>query len=331
MTARTPLARLLGRGRPDSVAALFHGADDSGIAAEVARLRDAMGAEADTVTVTDGQLRDDRGALAGAAGSRSLFGGETLVVHPMEEPNRSAAALEALLGLAGEPNPVVVTAATLTPRNKLLALAKGDARIHVQEFRAPDAAGMARLVRERAAALGLAFDGAALDRLLAEVGTDRRLAAMEIEKLALLLGADGDAPATATLEDVESIVAGSAAAPEAFPVADWLLTGETRALADWLGEASATDLGNAVRALTRRAGQMVTVAGRSGDAGALRRAGAFGAAEGVLRRLDRRLPPQRMAELAGALGELEALTRTSRPDADTALRQRMLALVQRLR
>ena len=330
MSARTPLARLLGRGRPDATVALLHGADESGIAQEVARLRAAMSADADTVTITDGQLRDDRGALAGAAGSRSLFGGETLVVHPVEEANRSTAAIEALLALDGEPNPVVLTAGSLTPKNKLLALAKGEARVHVQEFAAPDAAAMGRLVRESAAAKGVSLEEAALERLLAEVGTDRRLAAMEVEKIALLLDAAPDRPATATLEQVDALVSDSAAAPEAFPIADWLLTGQVDALSDWLGEASSTDLGNATRALTRRAAQMVAVAGRANDTGALRRAGAFGGAERVLKHLDRRLSPERLAALAGALGEMEALTRTSRPDAELELRQRMLAVADRL-
>ena len=330
MSARSTLARLLGQGRPDSVAALFHGGDEGGIAAEVTRLKALLGEGCDVVTVTDGQLRDDRGALAGAAGSRSLFGGETLVLHPMEEPSRTATALEALLTLAGEPNPVIVTAGTLTPKNKALAVAKSDPRVHVREFRPLGASDMERLIRDAAGAQGLSLDAPALDRLLAEVGVDRRLATMEVDKLALLLDAAPDRPTIATLDDVDAIVSGSAAAPDAFPVADWLLTGQRKALSDWLGEASSTDLGNVVRALTRRAQQMVAIAGRSSDSGAMRRAGAFGAAETVLRRLDRRLPAPRLARLAGALGELEALTRTSRADADTALRQRMLGLADRL-
>ncbi len=328
--SRTPLARLLGRGRPDSLAALFHGPDEGGVAHEVTRLRAAMSADADVVTVSDGELRDDRGALAGAAGSRSLFGGETLVVHPVEDPTRSAAALAALLTLEGEPNPVVVTAGVLTPKSKLLALAKEDGRVHAQEFRSPDPAAMARLAASEAAALGLTLDAHAIDRLLADVGTDRRLLAMELEKLALFLDAAPDRPAPATVADVGAVVAGGVADTDAYQAADWLLTGDARALSDWLRDASATEVGGVASALARRGAQMVAVAGRSGDTGALRRAGAFGGAPAVLARLDRRLSPPQLAQLAGALGELEALTRTSRADAGTELRQRMVRLAERL-
>lgn len=330
MTARTLLATLLGRGRPDSVAALFHGADDGGIAAELTRLKAALPADSDVVTVSDAELRDDRGALAGAAGSRSLFGGQTLVVHPMEEPSRSTAALSQLLGLGGEPNPVIVTAGSLTLKNTLLALARSDSRVHVQEFRAPDAADMGRLVSEAAAALGVRLEGGALDRLAVEVGTDRRLMASEVEKLALLLDASPDTPVDASAEDVASIVAGGVDETDAFQAADWLLTGQPRTLADWLAQASETDVGGVTRALTRRAAQLVGMAGRSGDGAALRQVGAFGAAPAVLSRLDRRFAPPQLARLAATLGELEALTRTSRADAGTELRQRMVTLAERL-
>lgn len=325
MSARSPLARLLPRARPDAILAVLYGEDGSAIAEQVSAARTALGPDADVVTVTDGELRDDRGALAGAAGARSLFGGTTLVLHPMEEPSRTASALTQLLAIGGEPNPVIVTAGVLTPKNKALAVAKADRRVHVQTFDAPSPESMARLVRECALAAGLRLNEAGLDRLLVEVGTDRRMAALEIEKLVLLLDADTGSPVDVTLGAVESIVAGSAGGAEAVPMADAVLWGRVTDVADWLAEAPATEVDGVVRALTRRAWQMTAVAGQGQDTGAVRRVGG-GDAGALFARLDRRLTPRRVAELAGALGELEGLTRTSRADAPVEIRQRLLHL-----
>ena len=329
MTARSPLARLLPQARPDAILAFLHGEDASAIAEQVAAARTRLGEDTDVVTVTDGELRDDRGALAGAAGARSLFGGATLVLHPMEEPSRTAAALTQLLAIEGEPNPVIVTAGVLTAKNKALAVAQADRRVHVQAFAAPAPEAMGRLMREAALAAGLRPDDAGLDRLLAEAGTDRRLAALEIEKLALLLDARPGLPVDASLADVEAIVANSAAGADAVPTADAVLWGRTAEVADWLADASGTEVDGVVRALTRRAWQMTAVAGRGGDADTVRRVGGADAG-GLFARLDRRLPPARLAHLAEALGELEALTRTSRPHAGAEIRQRLLRLATSL-
>ena len=329
MTGRSPLARLLPQARPDAVLAFLHGEDASAIAGQLALATAALDTDADVVTVTDGELRDDRGALAGAAGARSLFGGTTLVVHPMEEPSRTAGALAQLLALGGEPNPVIVTAGALTPKNKALAVAKDDLRVHVQAFAAPTAESMASLVRDLATAAGVRLRDEALDRLLAEVGTDRRVAAAEVEKLALLLDASPASPADAGMDAVDSIVAGAAGGAEAVPLADAVLWGRRTEVADWLGEASATEVDGVVRALTRRAGQMLAVAGRGSDAGSVRRVGG-GDAGGLFAHLDRRLSAARLMELVGALGELEALTRTSRPSAGLVIRQRLLRLARSL-
>lgn len=329
MSARTPLATLLPRARPDIIVAFLYGADASAVAERLAEARGRLDSDADMVTVTDGELRDDRGALAGAAAARSLFGGTTLVHHSMEEPSRTAAALSRLLELPGEPNPVIVTAGALTPKNKALAIAAGDRRVHVEAHAAPDADAMARIVRDTALDAGLRLNDAGLDRLLAEVGTDRRLAAGEIEKLALLLDARPGVPVDAPAAAVDSIVAGGVTGAEAASVADRVLGGEPLAVADWLADASGTEVDGVVRALTRRGWQLAMVAGRADDASAVRRVGGLDG-HALLRRLDRRFSAAQVAALTEALGTLEALTRTSRAGADLDVRQRLLALATRM-
>ncbi|HEY0112304.1 MAG TPA: DNA polymerase III subunit delta [Allosphingosinicella sp.] len=172
---------------------LLYGPDDSGSRALAKLVAVAMGAEAERVELSGSELKSDPARLADEAASLSLFGGARYVlVEPAGD--ECVAAVEALLQAPQRGNPVVLVAGALKPASKLLKLALGEPSALAFASYAPEGAEAERMVAEMARAEGIAVRPDVARRLADGCGGNRAILALELQKLALYLGAAPDRP-----------------------------------------------------------------------------------------------------------------------------------------
>lgn len=189
---------------------LLHGPDEAGSHSLAKRVGTALGPEAERISLSGADLKNDPARLADEAASLSMFGtARWVLVSPAGDEVVDAAG--ALLSAPAAGNPVVMVAGALKGTSKLLKLATADAQALAFASYLPDARDFDRLVGELARARGLAVQPDVARRLAEAAGANRAVIEQELEKFALFLDAR---PGSSVAVDHEVVAAIGAALDE---------------------------------------------------------------------------------------------------------------------
>lgn len=187
---------------------LLHGPDESGSRALARKVAAAVGAEAERVELSGGELRSDPARLADEAASISLFGGARyVVVEPAGD--ECTAAVEALLETPSATNPVVLIAGALKPSSRLLKAVLADKRALAFASYPPEGQEADRLAAEMGRAAGLVVRPDVARRLADASGGNRDVLEQELRKLALYLDAAPERPQPLEHEALDAVGADS--------------------------------------------------------------------------------------------------------------------------
>lgn len=269
---RPDIERLVSAPPPDMRLFLFYGADEGGARAAASKLAGNVadeGSEGGKLHLSPSRLKEDPSILADEAAAISMFGGrKVLWVEPVAgaAANSVIPACEALLEAGEAGNPAVLIAGDLKATHALVKLAGGSGRAAALRFYMPDARQAGAIVRELCAAAGLEPTPSAAARLTETALASRAVAEREIEKYALFLGAEPDAPQPLDDDTLDKL--GAAFAEATFQqLVDAVLGGKPAASAREQKRLSAEGKVAVaqVRALQRRVMQLVELgAGKPG-------------------------------------------------------------------
>jgi DNA polymerase III subunit delta len=320
--------------RPDIRLFFIFGQDESGIAAIASAMATKMGPGAEAVDIESDKLRGDPALLADEAASTSLFG-DTRYIRLNFRREEALEAVENLLSAPQAGNPVIATAGNLTKGSRLRKAVEGSPLALAYICYPPTEGEATDHVLGLAQRAGLRLDRALAAQIARYTGQDRRLAASEIEKLALYHDASPERPvlveaaaftalaAETSEEDVQSLV-------------NRVMGGEVRALGRQLADARALGIDSIriVRSLQRRAALLAGLRSKV-DAGA---------APGALIRANKsifwkeqdehvnqlkRWTSERLAGLMGHLIETERKIMTLGADLGAVLLEEELARIAR--
>jgi DNA polymerase III subunit delta len=249
----------------------FCGPDEAGASAAAARLVAALPEAGERIELAGAELKRDPALLGDEARSSSLFGG-TRHIWVRASGDEAHDALETLIATAeagaGEAAPVIVIATSATDKSRTAKLLEKRKDALVAMFYQPELRDAAQAVRAMADAAGLRLGGDLAERIARAAGLDVRLAQSEIDKLALYVGADPQAPRPATPEDHAAI--GAATEEDGFaPLVNAVLGGETGRIGSEvrrMRELGLNPVGVAL-ALERRAAQLAQIAAYLGPRG----------------------------------------------------------------
>jgi DNA polymerase-3 subunit delta len=229
---------------------LFHGPDEAGSRALADRLLKGLGAEKSTML---GQsIKADPAILTDEAGAISLFGGRrALWIEPAGDEIVDGA--EALLEAPACESPVIAVAGSLRKTSALLKLAEAHAAALAHISYVPEGRDMDRLVMDLGRSLGLRMVPELAQRIAVSSGNNQAIAAQELEKLAVYLGASAEKPLDLDLETIDLLGADFAEA-DMMRLGDLALAGRMEALIDELGRLphSGSEAIPILRALQRR-------------------------------------------------------------------------------
>jgi DNA polymerase III subunit delta len=184
---------------------LIFGQDESAIADIASQMAAQLG-QAERIDLDSDRIRNDPALLADEASSLSLFGDKRYVRLNFRR-DEGLAAVENLLELTGDANPVIATAGNLTKASKLRKLAETHSRAMTYICYLPEEGTAAASVMARAAALGLKLDRSLGARIVRYTGQDRKLAQAELEKLALYYDSSPERPMTVEVAAFEALSA----------------------------------------------------------------------------------------------------------------------------
>ncbi len=187
---------------------LLHGPDEAGSRALADRLGKAMGEDAERIDLGGAALKADPARLADEASAISLFGAPRYIrIEPAGD--EIIEAVEALLDLPSDPDPVVAIAGTLRKDGKLLKLATNHPAILACINYVPEGAEADRIAVTLCREMGLIPAPDVARRLAASCNGDRAILGQEIEKLALYLGAAPSQPVDLGHEALDALGAAS--------------------------------------------------------------------------------------------------------------------------
>lgn len=249
----------------------FCGPDEAGASAAAARIAAALPDPGERIELAGADLRRDPALLGDEARSTSLFGGSRHIwVRASGDDAHDALQIliETSEAGAGEAAPVIVVATSATDKSRTAKLLEKRKDALVAMFHPPDLAAVAQAVRGMADAAGLRLGGDLAERIARSAGLDVRLAQSEIDKLALYVDADPQAPRPATPEDHAAI--GAATEEDGFaPLVNAVLGGETAKIGGEvrrMRELGLNPVGVAL-AMERRAAQLAQIAAYLGPRG----------------------------------------------------------------
>jgi DNA polymerase III subunit delta len=185
---------------------LIYGQDESAVADIAGKMAVLLGPDAECIDIDSDKIRSDPAYLLDEATSLSLFGGTRFIRVTMRR-DEGHQAFENLLSADTSGCPVIVTAGDLKKTSKLRKLAESSKLALSHICYLPDEGNAATAVIAMAAASGLRLDRAMALRISRYTGQDRRLAAMEVEKLALYYDADPAQPVVVELSAFEALSA----------------------------------------------------------------------------------------------------------------------------
>lgn len=296
--------------RPDVRLFLVFGQDESAIADIAAQMAAQLGA-AERIDLDSDRIRNDPALLADEASALSLFGDKRYIRLNFRR-EEGLAAVENLLEISGDANPVIAIAGNLTKASKLRKLAESHSRAMAHICYMPEEGTAAASVMAYAATLGLKLDRSLGARIARYTGQDRKLAQAELEKLALFYDAAPERPATVEVAAFEALSA-ETGEENVGGLVNQVMGGELRALGH--GLASAREMGvdaiRIIRALQRRVALLSSLRAKvdaGSNAGAVVKATRsifFKEADEFVKQLGR-WPSARLAGLNGHLLAVEA-------------------------
>ncbi|MEM9084868.1 MAG: DNA polymerase III subunit delta [Pseudomonadota bacterium] len=269
--ANKDFARGLPRGAHNASLFFFCGPDEAGASAAAERVIAALPSPGDRVELSGADLRRDPASLGDEARSTSLFG-ETRHIFVRASGDEAHDALKTLIETgeagAGDAAPVIVVATSATDKSRTAKLLEKRDDALVAMFHPPDLSSVAASVRAMADAAGLRLGGDLAERIARSAGLDVRLAQSEVDKLALYLGAEPQAPRPASVDDYAEI--GAPTEEDGFqPLVNAVLGGETNRLPRELHRMRELGLNpvGLLLAIERRASQLARLSAKLGPRG----------------------------------------------------------------
>ncbi len=230
---------------------LFYGPDEAGSRALATRLLKGLG-NAEKFVVIGNAVKNDPASLADEAGAMALFGGaRALWIEPAGE--EIVDGVSTLLGASASESAVVAVAGVLRKTSGLLKLAESHPAALAHCSYIPEGREMERVIGELAREIGLRVPPDVAQRLAAAANNNQAIAASELEKFALYLGADPTA-ARELDHDTLDLLSADAAESDMLKLGDLALAGRMEALLADLGRlpTGGNDAVAVVRALQRR-------------------------------------------------------------------------------
>jgi DNA polymerase-3 subunit delta len=229
---------------------LLLGPDEAQSRALAARLLEALGAQ--KFVLTAAEVKSNPALLVDEAAALSLFGDRRLVwIEPAS--NDTAEAVEALLAAASVESPVVAIAGQLTKSSALLKLAEAAPNAVAFTAYAPEGEEAVRMIVDLGRRVGLKIEPFVAARLAEACGNDQAIAAQELEKFALFVGASPHSPKELDQDAIDAVGADNAEGDFA-RLADLALSGEVLDVAEALSAmpASGSEAIPIIRSLQRR-------------------------------------------------------------------------------
>lgn len=227
---KASLGQALDRPDPSIRFYLFHGQDDAGSRALAERLLKGLDAEKTALLVQE--VKADPARLADEAGAISLFGGKRAIwIEPAGD--EISEGVEALLDLPASENPVIAVAGSLRKTSSLLKLAEGHSWALSHISYVPEGRDLERLIIDLARDAGLRLSPDIARRIADASAGNQAIAAQELEKFALYLGATPESPRELDPDTVDLLGADSSEA-DLMRLGDLALAGRMDALLDEL-------------------------------------------------------------------------------------------------
>lgn len=229
---------------------LFLGPDEAQSRALATRLLEALGATKSVLA--SAALKSNPALLTDEAAALSLFGERRLIwIEPCG--NEIAESVEALLAAPSVENVVAAIAGTLPKSSALLKLAEASPAALAFTAYAPEGQDAARMVADLGRRVGLKISPSIASLVAGSCSNDQAIAARELEKFAIYLGASPHVPKELDYDTIEAI--GANIGDEDFlRLADLALLGEVGELAELLDRvpSGGSEAIPALRALQRR-------------------------------------------------------------------------------
>lgn len=224
------LGQALDRPDPSVRFYLFYGPDEAGSRALADRLLKGLGAEKSPIPGQE--IKSDPARLCDEAGAISLFGGKQAIwIEPAGD--EISEGVEALLQLPASENAVIAVCGSLRKTSSLVKLAEAHSQALSHISYIPEGRDLERLVVDLASAVGLRVSPDVSLRVADACAGNQAIAAQELEKFALYLGASPESPRDLDPETVELLGADSAEA-DLMRIGDLALAGRMDALLDEL-------------------------------------------------------------------------------------------------
>ena len=225
------LAAALDRPDPAIRLYLFHGPDEAGSRALAERLLKSLVAE--KFAMLSQSIKSDPAALVDEAGAMSLFGGKRVIwIEPAGDEIADGA--EALLDAPAGESPVIAVAATLRKTSSLLKLAEAHPAALSHISYVPEGRELERLVMDIGRDHGLHVSPEMAQRVAAASAGNQAIAAQELTKFALFLGASPASPKDLDPETIDLLGADCAEA-DLMRLGDLALAGRMGDLLEELG------------------------------------------------------------------------------------------------
>ncbi|MCF2514976.1 DNA polymerase III subunit delta [Sphingomonas sp. G124] len=229
---KASLASALERPDPKIRFYLFHGPDEAGSRALAMQLLKGLG-DAEKFIVLGQSIKADPAALADEAGAMALFGGKRAIwVEPAGD--EIAEGVGALLDAPASESAVVALAGSIRKTSALLKLAEAHPAALAHCSYVPEGRDMERVVIELGRKNGLRIMPAIAQRIAGATSNNQAIAAQELGKFALYLGADTANPCDLDQETLDLLGADSAEA-DVMRLGDLALAGRMNELIDELG------------------------------------------------------------------------------------------------
>ena len=247
----------------------FCGPDEAGASAAAEKVAALLSDAGERVEIAGGDLRRDPVLLGDEARSTSLFG-DTRHLWVRTSGDEAHDAVKTLIEGEGEACPIFIVAGSASDKSRIAKLLAPRKDAMVAMFYPPDLASLSADIRRLGDEQGLTIEGRLAERIALGAGMDVRLAAAEIAKFALYLGAEPTAPRKLSAEDLEAI--GAPTEDDGFaPLVDAVLGGDAARLGPELQRMKEVRINpvGLLLALERRAAQLVALAAKLGRGGAV--------------------------------------------------------------
>lgn len=338
--ATKDFARGLPRGADKASIFFFCGPDEAGASAAADKVIAALPDPGERIELSGGDLKRDPALLGDEARSGSLFG-DARHIYVRATGDEAHDALRTLIETAdvgaGDAAPIIIVATSATDKSRTAKLLEKRDDALVGMFYAPDLMTVAGSVRAMADAAGLRLGGDLAERIARAAGLDVRLAQSEVDKLALYVGADPQAPVPASVDDYAQI--GASTEEDGFqPLVNAVLGGETGKLGRELHRMRELGLNpvGLLLAIERRAAQLAQITARLGPRGSLEtmnrgekaQLGIFWKEEREIRAQLARWPRKKLERLIPRLVALHRALLANSQSAETLLAQELAEITR---